>query len=78
MSRMLDAATPKRSSASTGLSVSLRARELASSALKPVSTRISRPSPADQPNEVIEVLRRAVMRIGRQKIHVGVRGDIVA
>jgi hypothetical protein len=33
------------SSASTGLSVSLRARALASSALKPVSTRISRPWP---------------------------------
>jgi hypothetical protein len=42
-SRISSARTPKPASASTGLSVMLRLRSLASSALKPVSTRMSRP-----------------------------------
>ena len=66
---MLSAETPNFASASTGLSVSLRERAFASSALKPVSTRMSRPSPADQPDEIIEVLRRGLVRIGDQEIH---------
>ena len=41
----LDAATPKALEGIDGLSVSLRARALASSASKLVSTRTSRPCP---------------------------------
>ena len=68
---MASALTPKRASASTGLSVSLRPRSLR---LLGVETGIDQDVAAvapDQPDEIVEVLRGGLVRIRQQVIHVG-------